>query len=95
MAIAGFILSGYVTKEYEIRFKRPYPVDVFGQFKHRDLRLLAIGVGAVAGHPYAAMLAVGLLGHVCVFGILMRGWKLSAPESEKKYRPESGLGKDS
>ncbi len=78
VALAGFILASYTTKEYAIRHESPYPNDVLNQLKRRDLRLLGIGVGAIAGYPYAAVFALGLLSHACVFGILMRGWKLSA-----------------
>jgi CDP-L-myo-inositol myo-inositolphosphotransferase len=78
VALAGFILASYTTKEYAIRHQSPYPNDVLNRLKRRDLRLLGICVGAVAGYPYAAVFALGLLSHACVFGILMRGWKLSA-----------------
>jgi CDP-L-myo-inositol myo-inositolphosphotransferase len=77
VAVAGFILASYTTKEYVIRHGHPYPNDLLNRLKRRDLRLLAISVAAVAGHPYAGMLAVGLLSHACVFGILVRGWKIS------------------
>ena len=77
-ALTGFILASYTTKEYAIRHERPYPNDVLNRLKRRDLRLLGICVGAVVGYPFAAMLVLGLLSHACVFGILMRGWKLSA-----------------
>ncbi|MCK4302889.1 MAG: hypothetical protein KAY24_01470, partial [Candidatus Eisenbacteria sp.] len=77
VALAGFILASYTTKEYVIRHGHPYPNDLLNRLKRRDLRLLTISVAAVAGHPYAGMLAVGLLSHACVFGILLRGWKIS------------------
>ncbi|MFQ5720283.1 MAG: CDP-alcohol phosphatidyltransferase family protein [Acidobacteriota bacterium] len=78
MALAGFILASYTTKEYAIRHASAYPSDVLDRLKRRDLRLLGICVGAVVGHPYAALLVLGLLSHACVLGILRRGWKLSA-----------------
>ena len=78
VALAGFILASYTTKEYAIRHERSYPNDVLNRLKRRDLRLLGICVGAVVGHPFAAVLALGLLSHVCVFGILIRGWKLGS-----------------
>jgi len=80
-ALAGFILASYTTKEYAIRHERPYPNDILNRLKRRDLRLLGICVGAVAGHPYAAMLVLGLLSHACVFGILIRGWRLGSEEA--------------
>jgi len=77
-ALAGFILASYTTKEYAIRHEQPYPNDILNRLKRRDLRLLGICVGAVVGYPFAAVLALGLLSHVCVFGILIRGWRLSS-----------------
>jgi CDP-L-myo-inositol myo-inositolphosphotransferase len=83
LALAGFILASYTTKEYAIRHDRPYPNDVLNRLKRRDLRLLGICAGAVAGYPYAAMLALGLLSHACVFGILIRGWRLDSGDRDK------------
>ena len=77
-ALTGFILASYTTKEYAIRHERPYPNDFLNRLKRRDLRLLGIGVGAVVGHPFAAVLALGLLSHVCVVGILIRGFRLGS-----------------
>ena len=81
-ALAGFILASYTTKEYAIRHEQPYPNDILNRLKRRDLRLLGIGVGAVVGYPFAAVLILGLLSHACVFGILIRGWKLSSEKSD-------------
>ena len=78
VALAGFILASYTTKEYAIRHERSYPNDVLNRLKRRDLRLLGICVGAVVGYPFAAVLALGLLSHACVFGILIRGWRLGS-----------------
>ena len=79
MAAAGFILASYVTKEFLLRHGRPYPTDVPARLKKRDLRLFAIFVGGLANHPFTALLAVGVLSHVCVVVILARGWRLGAP----------------
>ena len=79
VALSGFILAGYVTKEYKIRHGRPYPNDLVNRLKRRDLRLLGISIGAVAGYPYVAMMVLGFLSHACVFGILVRGWRLQNP----------------
>ena len=78
VAMAGFILASYTTKEYAIRHQYPYPDDIVNRLKRRDLRLLGICVGAVIGHPYAAVLALGLLSHACVVGVLVRGWRLGS-----------------
>ncbi|MEE9293895.1 MAG: NTP transferase domain-containing protein [Phycisphaerae bacterium] len=84
VAAFGFILASYVTKEYAIRHERPYPNDVLNRLKRRDLRLLLICVGAVVGRPFEALLIAGALSHVCVIGILIKGWVLSRPTKDTK-----------
>ena len=79
MAATGFILGSYVTKEFLLRHGRPYPADIPARLKKRDLRLFAIFVGGLAGNPFAAVVAVGVLSHVCALVILARGWRLGAP----------------
>ncbi len=75
--MSGFLLASYVTKEHAIRYDRPYPNDVLNRLKRRDLRLLVVCLGAVMGYPFQAMLAVGVLSHICIAGILMKGWVMS------------------
>jgi len=75
LAAFGFILASYVTKEYAIRHGRPYPDDALNRLKRRDLRLLLICVGAVAGHPFEALVLGGILSHVSVIGILIKTWR--------------------
>lgn len=72
-AATGFVLASYVTKEYELRHGRRYPSDVLAELKKRDLRLAAVAVGAVLGSPNLAAVAVGVLSHLCVLGVLSRG----------------------
>ena len=79
MAATGFIFASYVTKEFFLRHGRPYPADVPARLKKRDLRLFAIFVGGLAGYPFAAVVAVGALSHICVVVIVARGWRLGAP----------------
>jgi hypothetical protein len=79
MAATGFILASYVTKEFFLRHGRPYPTDIPARLKKRDLRIFAIFVGGLAGEPFAAVVAVGVLSHLCVLVILARGWRLGAP----------------
>jgi len=79
MAATGFILTSYVTKEFLLRHGRPYPTDIAARLKKRDLRILIIFVGGLAGHPFAALVAVGVLSHLSVLVILARGWRLGAP----------------
>ncbi len=74
-ATASFLMASYVTKEFQIRFRRPYPNGLVNKLKRRDLRILVIAVGAVMGHPFVALLAIGSLTHLAVFQILVSGWQ--------------------
>ena len=73
-ATASFLMASYVTKEFEIRFRRPYPNSLVNKLKRRDLRIFVIAVGAVLGHPFVALLAIGALTHLAVLRILASGW---------------------
>lgn len=73
LSASGFILASYITKEYQLRFGRPYPNNLVNRIKRRDLRVFAIALGAVAGYPFEALLGVGILSHLCVFIILILG----------------------
>jgi CDP-L-myo-inositol myo-inositolphosphotransferase len=73
-ATASFLMASYVTKEFQIRFHRPYPDNLVNKLKRRDLRILVIAVGAVMGQPLVALLVIGLLTHLAVFQILVSGW---------------------
>ncbi len=75
LAAFGFILASYVTKEFAIRHGRPYANDVLNRLKSRDLRILLICLGAVVGRPFEALALAGILSHVCVVGVLIKGWK--------------------
>ena len=75
LSISGFFMASYVTKEYALRYGKPYPSDFLNRIKRRDLRLLGISVGAVLGVAFQAMVALGVLSHLCVVGILARGWQ--------------------
>lgn len=68
-------MASYVTKEYALRHGKPYPPDFLNRIKRRDLRLLGIAVGAVLGVAFQTMVALGVLSHVCVAGILAHGWR--------------------
>ena len=74
-ATASFPMASYVTKEFQLRFRRPYPNGLLNTLKRRDLRIFVIAVGAVVGHPFMALLAVGLVTHLAVFLILVSGWQ--------------------
>jgi CDP-L-myo-inositol myo-inositolphosphotransferase len=73
LAITGFLLASYVTKEFQLRFGQAYPDNVVNRLKRRDLRVLAVAVGALVGLPFAALLAVGALSHAAVLLILFTG----------------------
>ncbi len=79
VAAFGFILASYVTKEFAIRHERPYPNDILNRLKRRDLRLLLICLGALAGRPFEALVLAGALSHACVIGILIKGWVATSP----------------
>ena len=78
LASFGFILASYVTKEFGIRTGGPYPNDFLNRLKGRDLRVLIICLGAVVGRPFEALTIAGALTHLCVIGVLIRGWQRSA-----------------
>ena len=77
VAATGFILVSYVTKEFSLQYKGAYPHDVLDRLKHRDLRVLVIATGAIAGFPFQALIAVGLFSHAVVAAVMVRGWGLS------------------
>ncbi len=83
LAAWGFLLAGYVTKEFELRNGFPYPDDWLNRLKRRDLRLLIICAGALIGKPFYALLAAGALTHFCIVGILVKGWLLRRPREAK------------
>ncbi len=68
-------MTSYTTKEYQIRFGRAYPNTLVARLKRRDLRILIVAVGAVVGHPFAALLTAGLLSHASVLWILASAWR--------------------
>ncbi len=78
LAAFGFILASYVTKEFAIRTGEPYPNDVLNRLKRRDLRIFIICLGALVARPFEALTIAGALTHLCVIGVLIRGWKRSA-----------------
>lgn len=73
LALAGFLLVSYTKKEYALRYGKSVPQDIWTRLIKRDLRLFALFLGAAFGHPYFALLAVGLLSHL---GIGRLFWKV-------------------
>jgi len=78
LAAFGFILASYVTKEFGIRTGQSYPNDILNRLKRRDLRILIICIGALLTRPFEALTIAGALSHLCVIGVLVKGWKRSA-----------------
>lgn len=72
-ALSGFLLASYAKKEYLLRFQKPPPLSFLPRLAKRDFRLFAIFLGALLGQPFFAMLGVGLISHLAVFWILVRG----------------------
>jgi CDP-L-myo-inositol myo-inositolphosphotransferase len=92
VATASFLLASYVTKEFQIRFHRPYPDNLVNKLKRRDLRILVIAVGAAVGQPLVALLAIGLLTHLAVFQILVSAWDTTArPSRVQTFKAESSV----
>ena len=75
LAATGFLLASYVTKEFTLRHGREYPNDILKRLSRRDLRLFGIFCGALLGIAFDVMIALGVLSHICVIGILLRGWR--------------------
>ena len=72
-ASTGFLLASYSTKEFALTHGAPYPDDMLARVKRRDLRLFVLFCGGLVGYPYYAMVAMGLLTHGVVVGILING----------------------
>ncbi len=78
VAATGFILVGYVTKEFALRHRSEFSHDFLNRVKHRDLRIFVISAGAVVGFAFEALLVVGVLSHAVVAGIMVLGWRGSS-----------------
>ena len=81
LSAVGFVLASYVSKEYQLRFGKPFPNNFVTRIKRRDLRVLAIAGGAVLGYPFEALLFVGSISHLAVLSTLVWGWFRADPRS--------------
>jgi CDP-L-myo-inositol myo-inositolphosphotransferase len=72
-ALTGFIMTSYTKKEFVIRYQSKPPSGIFGKLIKRDLRIFAIMLGAIVNLPYEIMLLAGLLSHVGIGWILLKG----------------------
>lgn len=89
-SVSGYLMASYVTKEFALRHGRAYPADFLNRAKRRDLRLFGIFVGAVCGFAFEAMVALGALSHLCVVGILARGWWREGRPRRPQPHPSRG-----
>jgi CDP-L-myo-inositol myo-inositolphosphotransferase len=76
IAMSGLFLAGYTKKEHQLRYKKPLPNTGWAKLVKRDLRLFMLFIGAVAGQPYYALLAMGLLSHIGVWRLFREGLRL-------------------
>lgn len=91
----GFLITSYARKEYLLRYGAKLPRTLLQMLTRRDVRLLAIFAGALAGVPYWTMVALGLFGHLWVIGsFLSIYWHeqkhhitLAPPTSEEALLP--------
>ncbi len=72
-ALAGFTMASYAKKEFEIRYHTKLSGGLLGRLIKRDLRIFAIMLGAFANLSYEFMLLVGLLSHVGIGWMLLKG----------------------
>ncbi|MCK4856485.1 MAG: NTP transferase domain-containing protein [candidate division Zixibacteria bacterium] len=72
-ALTGFIMASYVKKEFTIRFRSRPPDGLFGRLIKRDMRIFVIMLGALVNQPYEAMILIGLLSHVGIGWMLLKG----------------------
>jgi CDP-L-myo-inositol myo-inositolphosphotransferase len=75
--LTGFIMASYTKKEFVIRYQSKSPSGLFGKLIKRDLRICAIMLGAMVNLPYEIMLLVGLLSHVGIGWVLLKGHRRS------------------
>lgn len=74
-ALAGFTMASYAKKEFEIRYHTKLSGGLLGRLIKRDLRIFAIMLGAFANLSYEFMLLVGLLSHVGIGWMLLKGYR--------------------
>lgn len=75
VAVTGFILVSYVTKEFTLRHVSANQKGILDRVKHRDSRLFVLAVGAMTGFAFEALVLAGVLSHVLIAGIMLKGWR--------------------
>ncbi|MEA3356792.1 MAG: CDP-alcohol phosphatidyltransferase family protein, partial [Candidatus Bipolaricaulota bacterium] len=83
IAMGGLLLASYTKKEYQIRYKESLPNTGWAKLIKRDLRLFMLFIGGVAGHPYYALLAMGLLSHIGIWRLFHNGLRLRGHQSDE------------
>ena len=81
-AVTGYLMTSY-TRKHSLSRVGERPAD--GLVQHlakRDLRLAILALGAMAGRPYAGLVAGGVLGHLSVLAQLLEGARERAPATE-------------
>lgn len=68
LAVTGFILISYTTKEYRLRYGHRLPDNALYKLTpaSRDVRLFLVFVGALLNHPFESLILAGLLSHLAV-----------------------------
>jgi CDP-L-myo-inositol myo-inositolphosphotransferase len=74
-ALMGFIMASYVKKEFVIRYQSKPPGGLFGRLIKRDVRIFAIMLGTFVNLPYETMLLAGLMSHVGIGWVLLKGYR--------------------
>ncbi len=87
MALAGFILSSYVKKEYALRYSRGLSKGFDEKLIKRDLRLFVIFLGAMVNQAFWAMIVVGLVSHIIIAWILMSVYIGARNETQGEQGP--------
>ena len=79
------------TKEYALS----HPNNWLNRVKRRDLRLFVIACGGLIGYPYYAMVAMGVLSHLVIMGILATGGQSPQTDPDVSRRSPSTRGRAS
>ena len=66
LALVGFILASYLTKEYFRRYFKEMPRSFIRILTKRDFRLFVIFIGAIINEPYWALISIGILSHIAI-----------------------------
>jgi CDP-L-myo-inositol myo-inositolphosphotransferase len=71
VAVLGFVMASYGRKEYRIRYGKEMEAGWAGLLVRRDVRILGIALGALAGRAFEAAVFLGLLSHAWLLWAVM------------------------